>query len=253
MTDSNRGCYYPVINRRTFLSHSSCVLSLPVTTKFGWVMNEHTAPKTITGTVPSDVMTLLYRARWLISDPARWQQDAQWTDDKFCILRALIAERFRLEISNHWAGDYWDENENLKEFRRDLSEYARKDGADDYAPMRDDLVRTARWVLGAVVRYEYDYRQRVQVESWNDLTTTKHRDVLGIFDQAINYERSDIYAAKVISVIGEDWLGLVEDPRIGARSSDGSDPTSIPDLAFQRVLRLQDPVNASGAQEVEIV
>ena len=238
-------------NRRTFLSHSCCVLSLPVTTKFDWVIEEHTAPQTILGPTPSDVVTLLSRARHLLSDPVRWQQDAQWTDDKFCILRALIAERFRYEMNTRWAEDYWDNNDNLKEFRRDLFEYAWKDGADDYAPLRDDLIHTARWVLSAVVRFEHDFRQRVEIESWNDLPTTNHQNVLEIFDRAIIYERSDTYAAMVVSVIGEEWVRLVDDPSIGFCAPNDGYPGSVSERDFQRVLRLQEPVNASGAQELK--
>ena len=240
-----------MLNRRTFISHSCCVLSLPVTSKLDWAIEERTTSQTIPGRTPSDVMTLLSRARWLLSDPARWQQDAQWTDDKFCILSALIAERFRHEIDTHWAEDYWNDNYSSREFRRDLFVHAWKGGADEYAPMRDDLVHSARWMLSAVVRYEHDYRQRVDVESWNDLPTRSHNDVLDILNKAINYERCDIYAAKVVSAIGEDWLGLIDDPRIGFYATDDGDPNSVPERAFQRVLRLQEPFDSSGAPELK--
>jgi len=160
-----------MLNRRTFLSYSGGAISLPIVSKFEWLLNKPASlptgdPILKTGAPPTDVATLLFRARNLIAAPSRWCQGTHWAEGQFCLLGAILAERFRYEINAHRPDVNRNDVAFLKEFQSNLDKHLWKDSYDDYAPLRDDLVHTARWVLNAVVRHEQGHRGAV--ENWND-------------------------------------------------------------------------------------
>ena len=229
-----------MLNRRTFLSYSGGAVSIPIVSKFDWLLNEPASPLT-GGTKrkfvapPSDVATLLFRARSLISDPSRWCQGTHWTEGRFCVLGAILAERFLCKINAHRPDVNQNDVEFLNEFQSNLDKHLWKDRYDDYAPLRDDLVHTARWVLNAVVRHEHGHRG--VVENWNDFPSTTHSDVLGVLDQAIAFELSDAYAAEVILRINPDVSGLYEDTAIDFSPS-SLEPDSIVEKTCCRVFSL---------------
>ena len=229
-----------MLNRRTFLSYSGGAISLPIVTKLDWLMNEHTGHlvgdcQPVFGTPPSDVTTLLLRARCLISDPSRWCQGTHWMEGRFCITGALVAERLRCEIITHRPDINRNDIEFLKEFQRDLDGYAWKDNDHDYAPVRDDLVHSARWVLNVIVRCEKGHRGHV--ENWNDFPSTTHADVLDVLNRAMVYELSDTYAAEVILRTNPDVCGLFEDPAIDFSPS-SVEPGSVIEKTYNRVIDL---------------
>ncbi len=230
-----------MLNRRTFLTYLGGVVSLPIVSKFDWLLNERASPltggaKLKFGAPPSDVATLLFSVRNLISDPSRWCQGTHWTEGRFCVLGAILAERFRYEINAHRPDVNRNDVEFLKEFQSNLDKHLWKDSSvDDYAPVRDDLIHTARWVLDVVVRC--DHGDRGHVEDWNDLTSTTHNDVLDVLDRAINYELSDTFAAEVILRTNPDVSGLYEDPAIDFSPS-STEPSSVIERTCNRVFNL---------------
>jgi hypothetical protein len=231
---------YLLLNRRTFLTYLGGAVSLPIVSKFDWLLNERASPltggaKLKLGAPPSDVATLLFNVRNLISDPSRWCQGTHWTEGRFCVLGAILAERFRCEINAHRPDVNRNDVEFLNEFQSNLDEHLWKDSFDDYAPLRDDLVHTARWVLNTVVRHEHG--NRGAVESWNDFPSTTHGDVLGVLDQAITFELSDAYAAEVILQTNPDVSGLYEDTAIDFSPS-SLEPDSLIEKTCCRVFNL---------------
>lgn len=223
-----------MFNRRTFLKYFGYTLSLPISSKFGWLTKNDATPFE-DGSRPSDVAELLFRAKRLLSNPSHWGKDIYWEGERCCLLGAIIAEAFLNRKDTPWPHNHFEEGYSNRRIDTDKA-------------FQDDLVHTAYWVINTVLEFQCGYRAVPML--WNDDPSRTHSDVLDLLDKAIAFELSDTFASEVILRTDPEVYELAKDRRLNFEASNGNDPDSITEKAINRVMRLWGPIEPRPSSKI---